>query len=197
MSTDQTEPDQNHVGLEHYDATLDLGFDTITSAQQGYNPPNAYQPVMTPANSTPTTPYFAISSPTTAFANPFDIQPANQAVYNQNYFDPALTFQNPPRASQSPTTNVLDEDKRQRNSAASARFRAKRKQREEALLAESRQKRESLQELETRARSLEAENKFLRRLLVEKEGGGRGKDDDDDDDGSKPARGKGKEKAKG
>lgn len=127
----------------------------------------------TPNVSTPSTPFFLPSSPA-AFTNPFEVGSSTQTTYNQNYFDPALTFQAPPPKSQSPTAILAEEDKRQRNSAASARFRAKRKQREEALQAESRLRQQSLQELETRARSLEAENKFLRRLLVEKDAGLKG-----------------------
>jgi len=58
--------------------------------------------------------------------------------------------------------------KRLRNTAASARFRAKKKRREQSLERSSREKKERLQALEGRIRDLEAENQWLKDLIMEK-----------------------------
>jgi len=64
----------------------------------------------------------------------------------------------------------LDEQdlKRLRNTAASARFRAKKKQREQSLERSAREKREKLAALEDRIAELEAENQWLKNLIMEK-----------------------------
>src|SRR5690242_6756512 len=61
-----------------------------------------------------------------------------------------------------------DEDKRKRNQAASARFRQKKKQREQQLLETSRDMQEKTRKLESENESLRKENLFLKKLLVEK-----------------------------
>ena len=58
--------------------------------------------------------------------------------------------------------------KRLRNTAASARFRAKKKRREESLERNAREKREKLVALEDRIAELEAENQWLKNLIIEK-----------------------------
>jgi len=58
--------------------------------------------------------------------------------------------------------------KRLRNTAASARFRAKKKRREQSLERSSREKKEKLAALEGRIRDLEAENQWLKDLIMEK-----------------------------
>jgi hypothetical protein len=55
-----------------------------------------------------------------------------------------------------------------RNTAASARFRAKKKLREQDLERSTQQKWEKLAELEARMCQLEIENKWLKSLVVEK-----------------------------
>lgn len=66
--------------------------------------------------------------------------------------------------------NAADEDKRRRNTAASARFRVKKKMREQALertVKETNQKNEAL---EARVSQLELENHWLRGLVMDKNG---------------------------
>lgn len=58
--------------------------------------------------------------------------------------------------------------KRLRNTAASARFRAKKKQRQTQLETSAREKKEKLEALEKRIQDLEEENKWLKALIVEK-----------------------------
>lgn len=65
------------------------------------------------------------------------------------------------------SSSIEDPDvKRQRNTAASARFRAKKKQREQELQASERAKREALQRLEGKVKDLEDENRFLKDLIL-------------------------------
>ncbi|KAI7857536.1 hypothetical protein BDC45DRAFT_435395, partial [Circinella umbellata] len=60
------------------------------------------------------------------------------------------------------------EDKRRRNTAASARFRAKKKVREQAMEQSVKEMSEKSDKLEERVKSLEQEIKWLRTLLIEK-----------------------------
>lgn len=64
---------------------------------------------------------------------------------------------------------AAEEDKRRRNTAASARFRVKKKQREQALERTAREMSEKAGALEARVRELEMEIKWLRGLIVEKD----------------------------
>ncbi|CRG90002.1 hypothetical protein PISL3812_07043 [Talaromyces islandicus] len=63
---------------------------------------------------------------------------------------------------------TADEDKRRRNTAASARFRVKKKQREQALERTVREASEINASLEARVAQLEMENRWLKNLLTEK-----------------------------
>lgn len=63
----------------------------------------------------------------------------------------------------------LDEEKRKRNLAASARFRQKKKLREQQLEYQTRELSDRATELETKIADLEKENDFLKALLTEKE----------------------------
>lgn len=65
---------------------------------------------------------------------------------------------------------AAEEDKRRRNTAASARFRIKKKQREQAMEKTTKELTEKNQVLEQRVQQLETENKWLRGLLIEKTG---------------------------
>jgi hypothetical protein len=58
--------------------------------------------------------------------------------------------------------------KRLCNTAASARFRVKKRLREQGLERSAREKKEKLAALEARVRQLEAENKWLKSLIIEK-----------------------------
>ncbi|KAI9781854.1 MAG: hypothetical protein M1839_005646 [Geoglossum umbratile] len=61
-----------------------------------------------------------------------------------------------------------EEDKRRRNTAASARFRVKKKQREQALERTAREMTDKCSRLKARIRQLEMENKWLKNLITEK-----------------------------
>jgi hypothetical protein len=63
---------------------------------------------------------------------------------------------------------AAEEDKRRRNTAASARFRVKKKQREQALEQTANEMSDKCTQLEERIGELEMENKWLRNLITEK-----------------------------
>ncbi|KIW94911.1 uncharacterized protein Z519_04890 [Cladophialophora bantiana CBS 173.52] len=74
------------------------------------------------------------------------------------------------------------EERRKRNTAASARFRMKKKQREEALERKMSQVQDRNAKLEEKVNQLELENKWLKDLITEKNKkpvGDYGEDDDD------------------
>ncbi|RFU30375.1 hypothetical protein B7463_g5928, partial [Scytalidium lignicola] len=63
---------------------------------------------------------------------------------------------------------AAEEDKRRRNTAASARFRIKKKQREQALERSAKEMSDKVAALEGRINQLETENKWLKSLITEK-----------------------------
>jgi hypothetical protein len=65
-----------------------------------------------------------------------------------------------------------DEDKRRRNTAASARFRVKKKQREQALDKTAKEMTEKVAKLQKKVAELEMENKWLKGLITERKPGG-------------------------
>ncbi|KAI9797390.1 MAG: hypothetical protein M1825_006005 [Sarcosagium campestre] len=66
------------------------------------------------------------------------------------------------------TRHAAEEDKRRRNTAASARFRVKKKQREQTLERTAKEMSERAAQLEARINQLETENKWLKNLITEK-----------------------------
>jgi hypothetical protein len=66
---------------------------------------------------------------------------------------------------------AAEEDKRRRNTAASARFRVKKKQREQALEKSAKEMSDKVSALESKVSQLETENKWLKNLLVDKNEG--------------------------
>ncbi|KAK9371917.1 uncharacterized protein V1513DRAFT_454069 [Lipomyces chichibuensis] len=63
---------------------------------------------------------------------------------------------------------AAEEDKRRRNTAASARFRVKKKQREQQMERTAKDLQEKVQQLEAKIMQLEMENKWLKNIVVEK-----------------------------
>lgn len=66
---------------------------------------------------------------------------------------------------------AAEEDKRRRNTAASARFRVKKKQREQALEKQAKEMSDKVAQLEGKVQQLEMENKWLKGLITEKSDG--------------------------
>lgn len=77
---------------------------------------------------------------------------------------------------------AAEEDKRRRNTAASARFRVKKKQREAALEKSAKEMNDKMSALESKISQLQTENQWLKKLLLEKNNGSR-------EDEAKPANG--------
>lgn len=63
---------------------------------------------------------------------------------------------------------AAEEDKRRRNTAASARFRVKKKQREQALEKSAKEMADKVAAFEAKIARLETENKWLKGLVIEK-----------------------------
>lgn len=73
---------------------------------------------------------------------------------------------------------AAEEDKRRRNTAASARFRVKKKQREQALEKSAKEMSDKVAALEQKISQLETENQWLKKLVLEKnEGSSASKED--------------------
>lgn len=66
---------------------------------------------------------------------------------------------------------AAEEDKRRRNTAASARFRVKKKQREQALEKSAKDMADKVNQMEVKIQQLETENAWLKGLITEKNGG--------------------------
>lgn len=109
-----------------------------------------------PGNLTPSDVSSSISPPNGQLGNTrYSIQPPSDRIAS------ALSIEEQSRM-------VAEEDKRRRNTAASARFRVKKKQREQALERTVREATELNATLEARVAQLEMENRWLKNLLTEK-----------------------------
>lgn len=75
-----------------------------------------------------------------------------------------------PKSQDEAARLAAEEDKRRRNTAASARFRVKKKQREQALETSVKEASEKNAILEARVSQLELENQWLKNLITEKNG---------------------------
>jgi len=126
-------------------------------------------------------PFSAVPSPTTAAAPavpmhvPHNVAPA--PVQSVSPVTPAAagpkrkhTQKVPQVTTEEAAGNAAEEDKRRRNTAASARFRVKKKMREQALERTVKDTNEKNSALEARVSQLELENHWLRGLIMEKNG---------------------------
>lgn len=80
-----------------------------------------------------------------------------------------LESNNKKRPYEDETDLSVDDDKRRRNTAASARFRMKKKLREQALEKTTKEIAENVEKLESKVKELEMEAKWLRALVIEKD----------------------------
>jgi len=125
---------------------------------------------------------FNFTSPTQPFES---VPPVPTPI--QTSFPPTSTSSSPPSGLLSPQVGekrkatvtspesyedasrvAAEEDKRRRNTAASARFRVKKKQREQALERSAKEMSDKVSALEGRINQLETENKWLKNLITEK-----------------------------
>ncbi|KAI8887218.1 hypothetical protein K501DRAFT_212306 [Backusella circina FSU 941] len=97
------------------------------------------------------------------------IAPAPGPINNNPMLD--ITKTNNKRKAPEEDAEVLtaEDDKRRRNTAASARFRMKKKLREQALEQKSKEMATQVDKLESRVKELEMEAKWLRALVIEKD----------------------------
>ncbi|KAI0484327.1 hypothetical protein GGR56DRAFT_613363 [Xylariaceae sp. FL0804] len=109
------------------------------------------------------------------------IQPAYSSSGSpQNVYDSQIRHGGPgvttPSGRQMPLPDQVrlsaEEDKRRRNTAASARFRVKKKQREQALEQREKELADKVSNLETKIKTLETENKWLKDIVMGKTGSG-------------------------
>lgn len=112
--------------------------------------------------------------------NPQAVYPAQHAYANHAGSQPktgdkrrATEPQAPSRAMNMEEVSrvAAEEDKRRRNTAASARFRVKKKQREQALEKSAKEMSEKVAALEQKITQLETENQWLKKLVIEKNEG--------------------------
>ncbi|KAJ7632226.1 hypothetical protein FB45DRAFT_911848 [Roridomyces roridus] len=123
----------------------------LHSAVQGNGPPAPF-PQMTPAPE---------QSPTLSSST--DYPPAKRARTRKSSISASLA--DSPEDVAAPTLNVA-EDKRRRNTAASARFRLKKKEREAALETKAKELEGRVNELERECEGLRRENGWLKGLVV-------------------------------
>lgn len=158
---------ENKNGMRHVDdVTCTSHADNNLSAQQfPFDQFNAF-------------PQTAVNSPSTT-ASPHD---GLQGVYpsQPHHFSATPVAGDKRKASVSmPAVEHLEEssrvaaeeDKRRRNTAASARFRVKKKQREQALEKQTKEMSDKVSALENKVSQLEQENKWLKGLITEKSDG--------------------------
>ncbi|KAL2833294.1 hypothetical protein BDW59DRAFT_77844 [Aspergillus cavernicola] len=134
--------------------------------QQPSRLPNARVPMdrsspnSSPTTSSPSQASIAAPSPSTA-TSPTTPAPGPKRKSTQKI--PAMSVEEAARV-------VAEEDKRRRNTAASARFRVKKKMREQSLEKTVKDTSEKNAALEARVTALELENQWLKNLITEKNG---------------------------
>ncbi|KAL4763196.1 putative bZIP transcription factor (MetR) [Aspergillus foveolatus] len=118
------------------------------------------QSVNSPATASPSQSSVAAPSPTNA-TSPAAPAPGPKRKHTQK---------TAPVSVEEAARIAADEDKRRRNTAASARFRVKKKMREQALEKTVKDTTEKNAALEARVTALELENQWLKNLITEKNG---------------------------
>ncbi|KAI8098154.1 uncharacterized protein B0P05DRAFT_460821 [Gilbertella persicaria] len=133
-------------------------------------PPNGYySPNPSPPNG------FYSPNPTPPNGIHLSVSPSTHAF--QDILNPPIVFydKNTPLSKEdkkpSQSAPLSKEDKRRRNTAASARFRVKKKLREQALQQTADEMTQKAKAFETRVHELEQEVKWLKALIVEKKDG--------------------------
>lgn len=112
----------------------------------------------------------AVAPAAPEFAEPAPKRRKASVVPAASASTPAATATAPiDESAMTPAERALaEEDKRRRNTAASARFRVKKKMREQQMERAAKELQEKVQTLETKIMQLEMENKWLKNLVVEK-----------------------------
>jgi hypothetical protein len=122
-------------------------------------------------------PIAAHHGPSPVYSNHVSPQTQGQLPHNagrvvdKRKSEPVKAVASPHVSFEDSSRHAADEDKRRRNTAASARFRVKKKQREQALEKSAKEMVDKVTSLESKVSQLETENKWLKNLLVEKNEG--------------------------
>ncbi|EMF08423.1 uncharacterized protein SEPMUDRAFT_152092 [Sphaerulina musiva SO2202] len=118
-----------------------------------------------PANVT--SPSSVMPSPSLVHGN-FQAQPFAQSPMTGDKRKASVALASSSADLEEQSRMAAEEDKRRRNTAASARFRIKKKQREQALEKQTREMSDKLASYEAKVQQLEMENKWLKSLITEK-----------------------------
>ncbi|KAI7850922.1 hypothetical protein BDC45DRAFT_572597 [Circinella umbellata] len=126
------------------------------------------QPTLLPKPMNPSSPLVSTSSPLI----PITPTPSSSSTNSSLLQKPIRKTKKRPISSTMEDKNedqiAADEDKRRRNTAASARFRIKKKMREQAMEQNVQEMKAKSDRLQNRVNELELEVKWLRNLLIEK-----------------------------
>lgn len=150
----------------------------MTEYPQELNGLNASMPVQT-ASYTAVPSVAVAANPVPAQNVPMAAAPSVGPTPDVNAVSPATSATPAKRKSSAKATAtsaeeaariMAEEDKRRRNTAASARFRVKKKMREQALERSLKETNDKNDALEARVSQLELENHWLRGLIMEKNG---------------------------
>jgi hypothetical protein len=177
VKTQEAVPDQTA-------RTADMKF--LDFLNEGLGIPE-YQPELNGPNAQPmhNVPFSAVPSVHNGSANQAPIQPAPISAPQKVAPAPPSSVMSPPtpagpkrkntqkstqESAEEASRNMAEEDKRRRNTAASARFRVKKKQREAALEQTVKETNDKNEILQSRVSQLELENHWLRGLIMEKNG---------------------------
>jgi hypothetical protein len=126
----------------------------------GFTPAGGFPPVPPPLQtSQPVYAPSSIGSPHSGLVSPQTGEKRSADAIADSHYTP--NFEDASRLA-------AEEDKRRRNTAASARFRVKKKQREQALEKSAKEMSDKVAALEGRINQLETENKWLKNLIMEK-----------------------------
>jgi len=147
----------------------------LPQATQSSLPPTLQTPYAAAHNPFPSPLYTSSTSPVTPNPSPYP-SPKRRLSSPRSTATPSVTTPSSGNAQdaahETPASRLAaEEDKRRRNTAASARFRVKKKQREQALEQTAKGLENKMVALEQRIGQLETENEWLRGLVVEKHGG--------------------------
>jgi len=168
--------------MKFLDFLNDGNLDNITDFQTDLNGQNTHEVHMqnAPYPAVPSVPHGVVAPhPAAASAVPLNVPPtvAPAPAQSVSPTTPATaapkrknTQKVPQPSPEEALRDVADEDKRRRNTAASARFRVKKKMREQALERTVKETNDKNDALEARVSQLELENHWLRGLIMEKNG---------------------------
>jgi hypothetical protein len=161
------QPSQNNAQMTGMLETPHTSHSTLQSLTPTSGPGYQFSEFQTFPHSLAESPTNIAPSPTSGLQGPYPpqgnhfVQPGDKRKASAANLAPVADLEEQSRFA-------AEEDKRRRNTAASARFRVKKKQREAALEKQSKEMTDKVTALENRINQLEMENKWLKGLITEK-----------------------------